>query len=270
MEISRAHPARLHSDAGWRRTAAPAQNAIETRDVAFLVAPVLAFCRASPRARRPLPLLKRQPTGGKCRRPQTREFVMTFKKFAMVAAGLLATCHLANATTVTRSVNFSVSNFSSSPVPGPAPTDPVLGSFDITLDDALNYSNNVAGITLHNLNIALGSALSFNYLSVNDQLTVGGLNQGAASISVSPDPTDDFYLVINHFLSDMPSIISFVYVQTAAGRQSFMATGQNSAVSVETPAAATPLPAALPLFAAGLAGIGLIVRTRKRKRAAVS
>jgi hypothetical protein len=191
---------------------------------------------------------------------------MTFKTSALVAAALLATLASAHAATVTRTVTFSATGFSSNPIPGPIPADPVTGSFDITLDNTQNYSNQTAGITLDSLNIALGSALSFNYLPANDQLVVGGLDSGACCTNVIP-AGDDFALYINGFLFGTPTLAQFFYTQTAAGNRFFLS--HTGTVSVSEPnVGATPLPGALPLFAAGLGALGLMASRRKRKAAA--
>ena len=94
-------------------------------------------------------------------------------------------------------------------------------AFDITLDDTQIHLNQVAGITLTGLNIALGSALSFIYVPAIDRLTVGGVANGADSITVGPIAHDDFILYIDGFLSSMPILDEFLYAQFAAGPRYF-------------------------------------------------
>lgn len=80
---------------------------------------------------------------------------MRFSKFLMAApAVLLLAAFQANAAPMTDDVSFSATGFTAFPG-GTAPVDPVTGSFTITLDPALNYSDDTADITLTSLNIAL-------------------------------------------------------------------------------------------------------------------
>ncbi len=83
---------------------------------------------------------------------------------ALAATALTAVA--ASAAPVTYDVTFSASGFTAFPG-GSAPTDPVTGEFTITLDTTQTYSTpttgTTAGITLNNLNINLGSPLSFSY-----------------------------------------------------------------------------------------------------------
>jgi len=69
----------------------------------------------------------------------------------------------ANAAFVTYDVSFTADTFQVGSGIDPAPVDPVIGSFTITLDPSVAVANETAGITLNTLNIALGSALSYSF-----------------------------------------------------------------------------------------------------------
>jgi hypothetical protein len=65
----------------------------------------------------------------------------------------------------------------------------------------------------------------------------------------------------------MPDSISFVGNQLFLNYRNIFADLPNTIINVTTGAAAVPLPASLPLFAGGLAGLGWLARSRKRKAA---
>ena len=177
---------------------------------------------------------------------------------AAAIAILTATCGTAvNASTTSLQVSFSAANFFPA-----APVDPVIGSFTITFDPTVNYfTETTTGLTLDTLNINLGSTFAFLYNSTNDALFVGGSASGSAVVS----STDDFLLSILNFTSSAPHIGTFFYA-TAQTNAVFEANGEANSVSVSL--AETPIPAALPLFATGLGGLGLLGWRRKRKQAA--
>lgn len=184
----------------------------------------------------------------------------------------------AMAGTVTDDVTFSATSFSGGAPPsysgGTAPTDPVTGSFTITLDPTQTYLDNTTGITLGTLNIALDSALSFDY-SPNSytigattfdagELVVGGINDGACCVELTPTTSNDFYLQILNFTS-APAFNQLGYTIAANGDYFYSAGGTSGGSVSVTPVSTTPLPAALPLFATGLGAMGLFGWRRKRK-----
>lgn len=66
----------------------------------------------------------------------------------------------------------------------------------------------------------------------------------------------------------VPDSISFAGNQLFLNYQGVLPTLPNTIIDITTGAAAVPLPASLPLFAGGLAGLGWLTRSRKRKAAA--
>src|SRR5271168_1696950 len=120
---------------------------------------------------------------------------------AFVAGSFAVGAQAANAALVNDLVTFSASGFTSA-FGQPVPTDPVTGSFTITFDPTQTYIDQTIGITLKSLNISLGSALAFDYSPTGnthgaaDELVVGGLQEGADSVLLSPTVFDDFDLHI--------------------------------------------------------------------------
>jgi len=186
----------------------------------------------------------------------------------------------AMAATVSDNVTFSATSFSGGTPPsysgGTAPVDPVTGAFTITLDPTQTYLDSTTGITLGSLNISLASALSFDYSPTSytiglttfaaGELVVGGVETGACCILI-PSTDPDFYLQIFTFTTT-PTFQQLGYL-TANGSYFYSALGTDGgSVTVTPEVSATPLPAALPLFATGLGAMGLFGWRRKRKNSA--
>jgi hypothetical protein len=197
--------------------------------------------------------------------------------FLVLSAIMLISALPASAATVTDNVAFNVAGFSTFPSGG-APTDPVTGSFTITFDPTQSYtSGTTAGITLNSLNITAGSAISFCYSASAytcdgvafsaDELVVGGIFDGTPLVQFNPS-TNDFVLQISNFTSS-PVFTEMVYAQTAEGNfDNFTTPGVSTGTVTVTGVSATPIPAALPLFAAGLGVMGFLTKRRKRKSGA--
>lgn len=189
---------------------------------------------------------------------------MNTNRYVLTALILLASANVADASVVNKIVSFSADTFQSA-FGATAPNDPVTGSFSITLDDALDYTNSTIGISLGSLDIALSSALSFNYNSVTDRLEVGGIANGASVINYSP-ADNDFWLFINGFLSGAPVFDQLGYARAALNGQYWYTINGTGSVGVnDAPPPAVPLPAALPLLAAALGGLALLRRGARTK-----
>lgn len=185
-----------------------------------------------------------------------------------VALGVVLMAAPANAIPVTKDVTFSgspVQDFLGVSVP---PVDPVTGSFSITLDPTLTYTNS-GGITSESVNLVVSSSWVFNYDPGTDRLEVGGSSAGADTVIFDPS-TNDFWLFINGFLSGSPTFVQIGYSQTSVSARNLFGTlsGNGTVSVVDPPPPQVPVPAALPLFATGLGLLGIAGWRRKRKSAA--
>jgi len=125
---------------------------------------------------------------------------------AVLSMTLIGACAIASqalAATITDTVDFSATGFTTGVGTGSAPTDPVTGSFTITFNPALTYSDpTTAGITLNSINIALDSPIGFFYSPTGPnagELFVGGIEDGVCCVQISPTLYNDFYLHITNF-----------------------------------------------------------------------
>lgn len=198
---------------------------------------------------------------------------------ALIAGGASVTAGAANAALVHDLVTFTASGFTSA-FSQPVPTDPVTGSFTITFDPTQTYVDQTVGITLDSLNISLGSALAFDYSPTGnsdgdaDELVVGGLEDGADSVFLSPTVFDDFYLHILTYNST-PTFQQVGYTTSSSTPNSnyFFTDLPNSgagSVTVTPITGSTPEPATWAMILAGFAGLGFLGyrRTVKARLAA--
>jgi hypothetical protein len=198
---------------------------------------------------------------------------------AATAAIALMSASSASAAPQTYDVSFSGTGFTSQF--GQPAVDPVNGSFTITFDPALTYTDATAGITLNSLDIALSSPLAFDYSptgNVNgaaDELVVGGSADGACCVIFSPTPTNDFWLHILTFTA-APVFQQLGYSQSSTGSPSLFftdaASGGSGLVTVEnvTPTPGVPEPSTWAMLLLGFAGLGFAGYRASRKSVALA
>jgi hypothetical protein len=187
----------------------------------------------------------------------------------IVGALLLAIEAPVYGSTITEDVKFTADMFQVGVGSKPAPVDPVIGEFKITLDPTVATVDDTADISLISLNIVLGSQLSFTYKPTADSpyaagtLRVGGLFDTADAVQYSPS-TNDFWLQIGNFATT-PTFIQVGYSQTSvSGANLFYTLNATGTVDVSQLSSSVPEPTSLCLVGLGLAS--LTVRQLRLKR----
>jgi hypothetical protein len=182
---------------------------------------------------------------------------------ALMAGGAVVGAGAAKAALVHDLVTFSASSFETDVGSDPAPVNPVTGSFTISFDPTLSYTDETAGITLTpgSLNIALGSTLSFSYNAPTSMLpattlVVGGISDGAQMVQYMPS-TDDFWLFINTFAT-APSFDQVGYSQTAVSSENLFDSISGSVVVTPITPGGVPEPSTWAMMLAGFAGLSLL------------
>ncbi len=175
---------------------------------------------------------------------------------ALALLALLGTGSSVKANSITETVNFTASDFSTFVGTVAAPEDPVTGSFTITFDPTVSQMGGTT-ISLNSINIALSAQpVFFNYAA-------GG--ELAVCSSPFPSPVCGITEGENSFLLQIPDFAtSPTFSDLEYGQSNVMALWDTNTGSVTL----TPLPAAFPLFATGLSVMGLLGWRRKRKNAA--
>jgi hypothetical protein len=182
---------------------------------------------------------------------------------ALVGGIAIVETGAANAALVHDLVTFTASNFETDVGSSPAPVDPVTGSFTISFDPTLSYTDETAGITLTpgSLNIALGSTLSFSYNAPTSMLpattlVVGGISDGAQQVQFNPS-TDDFWLFINDF-AVTPSFDQVGYSQTAVSSDNLFDSISGGVTVTPITPGGVPEPSTWAMMLVGFAGIGFL------------
>jgi PEP-CTERM motif len=201
---------------------------------------------------------------------------------------LATTAGTATASTITDDVTFNVPFTSGTSGGGAGPSysggatpSAVTGSFAITFDPTLTYTNDTAGITETGLTgITSDSAFSFDYSPTSymidsttfaaGELVVGGLSDGACCVAISPSTANDFYLHVLTF-STTPTFQQFGYA-TSTNDYFYTDTLSGAAVAGAGSVTVTPAGTAVPepssllvLFAGLLALAGASWRKRLRQ-----
>jgi hypothetical protein len=197
-----------------------------------------------------------------------------------LALGVAVSAAPASASTVTDNVSFSVVGFyATNGDPAPGYQGSASGGFVITFDPTQLYpSQSIAGV-ISGINYSVTDPYwSLSPLSDLNPIKYFGYNNGGtltlssvSTLTKTMVGANDITITINAFTNNYPNptaavwfsqtnypdpIPSFPDTLTASG-------GPDSA----TVASATPLPAALPLFASGMGGFGFLAWRRKRRMA---
>jgi hypothetical protein len=158
---------------------------------------------------------------------------------------LIAAMKPASAATISYDVIFSAGSFNSVP-PGTTPPHPlVMGQFNVALDPGTNSGGPLAFDFM--LPIVFDVPMNYQYTALTDTLLLFNFS--------------NTQLYIQNFTTN-PLFQLFIY---ESGGTTFNT--QTGLVHV-TATATTPIPAALPLFAAALGGLGIAAWRRRRGTAA--
>jgi hypothetical protein len=181
------------------------------------------------------------------------EAIMTKTALMMLAVTstlVLSGMERANAATITETYDFTITDFT----PAGSPVDPWSGSFAITFDPTPTGPLGPLALDAFSSNLPAGYG-TFEYSQSAGFVVVGDkCVRGACAI---PPGTDSAAF---SFTPDASGVATFgigIIASTSLTNANFI--GDIGTVTV------TPLPAALPLFATGLGGLGLLGWRRKRK-----
>lgn len=160
---------------------------------------------------------------------------------------LAATMKPAAAATITYEVTFSAGDFVDYVHGTPPPFSLLLGQLQVDITPGVSSF----GTTTWDFFLPLGAYVptSYTYTAADDSFQVAG---SLAS------------LYIKNFTTS-PSFFTYLYL---AGGESY--TSFNGLVHVSSTAAVTPIPAALPLFAAALSGLGFAAWRRRKAGASIA
>jgi hypothetical protein len=168
---------------------------------------------------------------------------------ALAIMGFVAPAHAA---IVTRTYDFSASNFLQTATPPPVPV--VRGSFTVTFDDAVPVTDVTSGLTINSLNIPVGSQIVYSYeLGEFGFIRFGGTETGSGGLLLG---TND---ILFQFSERFGGVL--FYSSALTPDSSFFTTN----VDVRVTQAVVPEPASWAMMLIGFIGIGTIVRSTKRR-----
>lgn len=175
------------------------------------------------------------------------------RKSFLAACFFVAAIASADAAAITKHVEFSIS--------GNGPVSPVVGSFTITMDPTLNYSDATAGLVMDSLNLTVNSPVAFDYSKFSDILVIGGTATTNTGLAVGDY---DFYFGINNFIAGQ-QFGGLAFVQ--GGPLNFYVPALGAVVNqlTVTDVQEVPEPLTTSFFSAGLIGAAAL---RRRKRPA--
>ena len=171
--------------------------------------------------------------------------------------GLSGAASLAQAGTITNTVDFVATNFDSLFFGGAAPFTTVTGSITFTLDPTQAYGDETSGIAVNHIDVPYSGAAKFDYDPTTKFLVLGAALQANPMQGGIPD----FSLAI--FLVD-PAFQSGSFGYTVAYPDIDIYQTYDVTITFATPIVTTPIPAALPLFAAALGSLGFLGWRRRK------
>ena len=167
---------------------------------------------------------------------------------ATVFAGPLMTAH---ASTITETFDFTATGEVTA-----------SGSFTITFDPTLNYTDDATSLTVNSFSDSQLSSpvpTGFNYTATGNhpgELTIGGLLEGVCCLS---EGTDDFGLVIGAANTSDPTFIQY---SSSITSKAYISEDDSGTVTLVGGVGVTPEPATLALLGTGVLCIAGLARSR--------
>jgi hypothetical protein len=173
------------------------------------------------------------------------------------ALGLVVAADAARAATITETVDFVASNFTSLILGTDVPIKTVTGSITFTLDPTLAYHDETNGVTVNHIDVAYTGAPKFDYDPVSKFLVFGAGTQANGSQGGIPD----FNLSI--FLLD-PSLQGDTFIYTVLHPNDDAYSTNDVTISFSPALTTTPIPSAAIMLVTALSG--LVVAARRKRR----
>ena len=213
---------------------------------------------------------------------------MTVRNLAMSAAfavvALASMGGAAQAATITKTYDFTLTNFVDPFAGATPPISTVTASFTLTFDPTVAVSNDTSDITINTLNAPLDSQLGFSTgpgATPSDPyfISIGGIENGAGDVAGG---TNDFVLQLefaNESSFDSPTLPlcsdpGFICGPAPANS---IASGYTSAnfpsslfVATISSVTAVPEPATWAMMLVGFGGLGAALRSRRKGVAATA
>jgi hypothetical protein len=178
----------------------------------------------------------------------------------LTAVGVSGAASAGHAATITETVDFVASNFTSY-LGSVAPFSSVTGSITFTLDPTLAYQDETAGIIVNHIDVAYSGAPKFTYDPLSKFLNLGAGVQANGAQGSIPD------FQVSLFILD-PQYWSGAFTYTMNYPNNDIYSTYDVTFAFTPPLVPTPIPAALPLFAFALGGLGIFGWKRRRNAAA--
>lgn len=179
-------------------------------------------------------------------------------KKALMCGLLFAMAAPASAQIITRTYDFEFTNFVGQfDITEIAPIDPVIGSISVAYERSVTVHDQIAGITLNHINLAVDGDIGYNYLNFSDYLQIGGTLSGVDTVKTG---TNDFTLLF--FPASRPAQYVWAYLRYSQDGQSQFYSHWATLSVQRSPS--LPEPTSWALMLLGFGAVGVTMRRRSR------